>query len=452
MSTITDTIAAISTAPGEGAIGIVRMSGPEALSIADRLFHGSVAVSEMVTHTIHQGEIRDPDTEVIVDSVLLAVMRAPNSYTGEDMIEIYGHGGPLVLGETLGLLYRLGAAPAQAGEFSKRAFLNGRMVLSEAEAVLDVVRARTREAAHSALMGLTGKGREVLQLIREEVLKALAMVEACIDFPEDDTLLDRNALVREIEMTRSRLSDLIKKGKRGSLMRVGFTAAIVGKPNVGKSSLLNALLEEERAIVTPIPGTTRDYLAEWIDVAGIPLKLIDTAGLRETDSCIELQGVTRARKAIESSNFVLVVLDWSNRTTEEDMEVLRAVGDKEKVVLLNKCDLEKEIDTSSLSDWLAISAKYGDGLMNLMERLKSLVWSGGEPVEDAVFTRARHIAALRRLDSHLEMSAHLLEERETEEIIAVELRDGLSAIGDIAGETTTEEVLNSIFSEFCIGK
>jgi tRNA modification GTPase len=265
-------------------------------------------------------------------------------------------------------------------------------------------------------------------------------------------MLDRPALLDAIRKMRSRVADLIEGGRRGRLMRVGLTAAIVGRPNVGKSSLLNALLKEERAIVTPTPGTTRDYLAEWIDVDGVPVKLIDTAGLREADDSVEMYGVARAKMAIESSDFVLLMLDWSVRMTEEDEEVMRAVGDTSKVVLLNKCDLEKAIDTSSLDEWLAISAKYGNGLDELAARLRSIVAVGRGPAEETVFARARHLAALERLDSHLAKSAELVCSGRPEEIIALELRDGLGSIGDIVGQTTTEQVLDEIFSEFCVGK
>jgi tRNA modification GTPase len=428
------------------------MSGPAAIRIAGTIFRGKAKPEEMTNHVLHQGEIRDPDVDALVDSVLLAVMRTPNSYTGEDMVEIYGHGGPIVLAETLGLLFRKGAAPARPGEFSRRAFLNGRMDLSEAEAVLDLIRARTKEAAHSAVLGLTGKRREMLESLRSGIMRLLAMVEASIDFPEDETMLDRPAVIQRIRDTRERVAHLVEAGTRGKLMRTGLTVAIVGKPNVGKSSLLNALLKEERAIVTPVPGTTRDYLAEWIDVAGIPVRLIDTAGLRETESSVELHGVSRARKAMEESDLVLVLLDWSGEMTEEDEEVLRAAGDKRKIVLLNKCDLDRVLDASQLEGWLAVSAKYGNGLDKLLECLSALVWEGKGPVEDTVFTRARHLASLRDLDRHLEKSAGLLESGQTEEIVAIELRDGLFSIAEIAGETTTDEILDTIFSEFCIGK
>jgi tRNA modification GTPase len=428
------------------------MSGPGAIRIAGAVFKGKARPEEMASHVLHKGEIRDPDADALVDSVLLTVMRGPNSYTGEDMVEIYGHGGPVVLAETLGLLFRKGAVPARPGEFSRRAFLNGRMDLSEAEAVLDLIRARTKEAAHSAVLGLRGKRREMLESLRSEVLSLLAMVEASIDFPEDETVLDRQSVIQRIRHIRERVDHLVETGTRGKLMRTGLTVAIVGKPNVGKSSLLNALLEEERAIVTPVPGTTRDYLAEWIDVAGIPVRLIDTAGLRETESSVEMHGVSRARKAIEESDFVLVLLDWSCEMTEEDEEVLRAVGDRRKIVLLNKCDLDRVLDTSQLEGWLPVSAKYGDGLDKLLEQLELLVWEGKAPMEDAVFTRARHLASLRDLDQHLQKSADLLQSGRTEEIIAIELRDGLFSIAQIAGETTTDEILDTIFSEFCIGK
>ncbi|MFQ5874886.1 MAG: tRNA uridine-5-carboxymethylaminomethyl(34) synthesis GTPase MnmE [Dehalococcoidia bacterium] len=452
MGVASDTIAAISTAPGQAAIGIVRMSGGESIAIADSIFRGKRAASEMKTHTLQYGRVVHPESNVVVDSVLLAVMRAPNSYTGEDMVEIHCHGGPVVLGEVLDLLYRLGAVPAEAGEFSRRAFLNGRMALCEAEAVLDLINARTREAARSASMQLAGKGKESLQEIKRSIVRGLAMVEASIDFPEDDTLLDGQGVAERIAGARGEVLELIEKGDRGRLMREGVTVAIVGKPNVGKSSLLNALLKEDRAIVTSVPGTTRDYLAEWMDISGVPVRLVDTAGLRDSECAIEKEGVMRAKKAIEASDFVLLLLDWSCRMTEEDTEAFKAVEGKGKLVLLNKCDLKKRIDSSSLQGWLAISAKYGDGLGELRERMKGLVWGGDGPAVEALFTRTRHLAALKKCHSHLQAGLVGLEQGKPPEIVALELRDALSALGEIAGETTGEDVLDAIFSEFCIGK
>lgn len=446
------TIAAISTPPGEGAIGLVRMSGGEALEIGDIVFKGSMIPSGMETHKLHYGQICDPQTDVIIDTVLLAVMRAPNSYTGEDMVEIHCHGGPVVLGEVLGLVHAHGAAPAEPGEFSRRAFLNGRLDLSQAEAVVDLIRARTREAARSAAMQLAGKGKQVLEDIRSLMVHSLALVEASIDFPEDDTLMDSQSVVEEMERTHGEVAKLIEDGSRGRLMREGITVSIVGKPNVGKSSLLNALLQEERAIVTPVPGTTRDYLAEWIDVSGAPVRLIDTAGLKDSTSSIEMQGVMRARRAIEASDFVLLLLDWSAEMTEEDKEVFRAVESKRKLVLLNKCDLKKRIDASSLNESLPVSAKYGDGLDELKEKMKELVWRGSGTGGSGVFIRARHLAALKKCAAHLESGLMALKQEKTPEIIALELRDALSALGEIAGETTSQAVLDAIFAEFCIGK
>lgn len=446
------TIAAISTPPGHGAIGIVRMSGGESLKIADIIFNGSTTPSGMETHTLHYGQICHPQTHAVIDTVLLAAMRAPNSYTGEDMVEIHCHGGPVVLGEVLSLVYAQGAGAAEPGEFSKRAFLNGRMDLSQAEAVVDLVNARTREAAQSAAMQLAGKGKEAIEDIRSLMVHSLALVEASIDFPEDDTLMDTHSVAEEMERTHGQVVKLIEQGSRGRLMREGVTVAIVGKPNVGKSSLLNALLREERAIVTPVPGTTRDYLTEWIDVAGIPVRLIDTAGLRDSPSSIEMQGVMKARKAIEASDFLLLLLDWSDRIREEDMEVFRAVESKRKLVLLNKCDLEKKIDTSSLHESLPVSAKYGHGLDELREKMKELVWHGGTEDQSGIFTRARHLAALKKCDSHLQAGLDALKQSRAPEIVALELRDALSTLGEIAGETTSEDVLDAIFAEFCIGK
>jgi tRNA modification GTPase len=449
---VNNTIAAISTPPGEGAIGIVRMSGPQSVQIAEGIFRGTAVPSLMKSHSLHQGEVRDPRTNEMLDGVLLAVMRGPSSYTGEDMVEIYCHGGPVVLSEVLDLLYRSGAVPAEPGEFSKRAFLNGRMDLCQAEAVLDLVKARTREAALSAAIQLSGKCKDVLEGIRESLVHVLALVEASIDFPEDETAFDRNEVLQELMSARGIVKELLEQGTKGKLMREGVTISIVGKPNVGKSSLLNALLHEERAIVTPVPGTTRDYLSEWIGVSGVPVQLIDTAGLRDTGCQIEIEGVMKTKKAIEMSDLVLLLLDWSERMTEEDSEVFRVVGEKPRIILLNKCDLEKKIDTTAIDGWLAVSARFGNGIDQLREKIRETCLGGGMTRGASVFGRARHLAALGNVGSSLEAALAGLKEAKTPEIIALELRDALAALGDLAGETTSEEVLDKIFSEFCIGK
>ena len=472
-----DTITAISTPLGEGGIGIVRMSGPEAISIADRIFrlkvsaqNGEEKPSLFLSHTIHYGQIVDTERGEEVDEVLLIVMRKPRTYTTEDVVEIHCHGGLMPLSRVLDITLRCGARLAERGEFTKRAFLNGRLDLSQAEAVLDIIQSKTKEGLDSALSLLHGVLSKEIHGLKERTIQILTLIEAELEFPEDEIEeLEGSEVLKIILDLRASLRKLIEDGKAGKILREGITAAIVGKPNVGKSSLLNALLLEDRAIVTPFPGTTRDTLEEWMNLKGVPVKLIDTAGIRQTDNPVEVEGVRRTMKAIEDADILLFLLDSSDQITEEDIQIFNEIKDKKFLLLLNKCDLPKN---EKLVEWLngewtnlanhqlsitnhfvyEVSATQRLGLEALNKGMLEAVWGDGISPKDLIVTRARHLDALRRSLLALDRAEDGLREGKTHELIAFEVRESLDALGEITGETTSEEILNRIFEEFCIGK
>lgn len=345
-----DTIAAISTPPGEGAISIVRLSGEQAVAIANKVYRsGTKDLAKVPTHTIHYGHIVDPQNDQLIDEVMLSVMRAPKTFTREDVVEINCHGGIVVVNQLLQLLLREGARMAEPGEFTKRAFLNGRMDLSQAEAVMDLIRAKTDKAMNVALNQLDGNLSALIRSLRQEILNTLAQVEVNIDYPEYDDVeeLTTKLLLEKAEFVKAQIQQLLTTAKQGKILREGLSTAIIGRPNVGKSSLLNHLLREEKAIVTDIAGTTRDVIEEYVNVRGVPLKLIDTAGIRETEDIVERIGVERSRKALADSDLILLVLNQSEELTEEDRQLLEATKGLKRVILLNKMDLPTKLDLTN---------------------------------------------------------------------------------------------------------
>lgn len=456
-----DTIAAISTPPGEGGIGIVRLTGKNAIKIADRLFHSSKGKTlfDSASHRIIYGIIKDPSTGKTVDEVLASVMRSPNTYTREDIVEINCHGGMTPLRNVLELTVKNGARLAEPGEFTKRAFLNGRIDLSEAEAVLDLIRAKTDESRRIAFEQLRGRLSEKVLNLREQLTKMCVFIEAYIDFPEEEIeIASRKEIVESAETILKELASLLKSYDEGRFFREGLAAAIVGKPNVGKSSLLNALLQKDRAIVTDTPGTTRDTIEEYLNINGLPLRIIDTAGIREAHDMAEKEGVKRSIRAMEDADLVIVVIDGSEPLKDEDLEVLEKTRGKNTIIVINKSDLPVHGKTASqfepyTSKILEVSSTRGDGLEKLKETIfQSSVNNWEEQKEGVLITNLRHKIAIQAAYYSLKNGINAIETVKPLEIIAIEFRDALDRLGEIVGAVTTDDILNRIFSDFCIGK
>ncbi|HMK49677.1 MAG TPA: tRNA uridine-5-carboxymethylaminomethyl(34) synthesis GTPase MnmE [Thermodesulfovibrionales bacterium] len=458
-----DTIAAISTPLGEGGIGIVRLSGKEALRIADSVFLSpkGKTLAGSGSHRLFYGLIVDPNSGAKIDEVLASVMKSPHSYTMEDIVEINCHSGMVTLRKTLELVLRHGARLAEPGEFTKRAFLNGRIDLSQAEAVLDLIRSKTDESRRIAVEQLQGTLFAKITSLRDQLTDVCVHLEADIDFPEDEieTSSVKN-LLNAMDLVRDNLSGLLKTYDEARFFREGLQTAIVGRPNVGKSSLLNALLQKDRAIVTEIPGTTRDILEEHLNIKGLPLRIMDTAGIRQVQDIAEKEGVRRSLQSIENADIVLAIFDGSEPLREEDFEVLRKVMNKPAIYVLNKSDLPAAIDHASFSSFdlpstafLSISATRGDGVEDLKDKVvDSCVKNWKEEREGVVVSNLRHKTSLERAAESLEKARMALIETQPLEIVAIEIRASLDSLGEIVGAVTTEEILNRIFSDFCIGK
>lgn len=454
-----DTIAAIATPPGEGGIAIVRISGPDAERIVGEVFarprgqNGSLR-----SHTLYHGALRDPQTQALLDQVLLTVMRKPRSYTGEDVVEIHCHGGIFLVRRILGLILRHGARHAEPGEFTLRAFLNGRLDLTQAEAVLDLIRARSDKGAELALRQSEGAVSYWVREVREELLDILAQVEAAIDFPDEEIeLLQRPELIAKINRLGEKVREVAQTYEWGRLFREGARVCICGRPNVGKSSLLNALLGEERVIVTPVPGTTRDVIEESINLKGLPVALWDTAGIRDTDDQVEKIGVDFSRRHLEMADAVLTVLDGSRSLTHEDRNLLELAERKKNIVVMNKSDLALEIDTHELIkmapgvEVLSVSALTGAGLDRLRDSVHELlVGSSSEP--PVVLTNLRHKNSLLRGEAALCRSTIALREKHSPELVAVDLNETRQAFEEVVGIVGSNDILERIFANFCIGK
>lgn len=459
-----DTIAAISTPIGEAGIGIVRLSGSLAIKIAERLFVSPKGkrLSELRSHTINYGFIRDPLTGDGIDEVLVSVMKAPHTYTREDVVEINCHGGFFPLRKILELLVREGARLAEPGEFTKRAFLNGRIDLVQAEAIADLIRSKTEASQRVAFEQLRGGLSERISKIRDRLVDLCAHIEAYIDFPDEDIEpASYNALEKELTSIIRELTGLSMTFEEGRFLREGIRIAIVGKPNVGKSSLLNALLQRDRAIVTDIPGTTRDVIEELLNIKGLLVRIMDTAGIRDTHEMAEMEGVRRSLQAIDDADLVIVLIDGSKEVSYEDLYILKRVKEKGKRFILgiNKSDLPLRIDLSSLTsssdDFIAcyISAKTGQGIEELKDSIINLTVSGHiKGSEGLIITNLRHKRAIDNAIVALQKASQDLIDSQPNEIIAVSLRDSLDSLGEIVGAITTEDILNRIFSGFCIGK
>jgi tRNA modification GTPase len=458
-----DTIAAIATPPGSGGIAIIRISGPKSLETANLIFrpgHENTGKT-FESHRLYHGHIINPSTKEIVDEVLCVFMKSPNSYTGQDIVEIHSHGGHLVPKRILDILFGLGIRPANPGEFSLRAFLNGKLDLPQAEAVSDIINARTEEALKQAELQLEGVLSQRIRTYKDTALDILAEIEAQVDFPEDEIdPIAKDSITDRINSLISGINSLLDTYEEGRIIKHGIKTAILGKPNVGKSSILNMLLMKERAIVSPLPGTTRDFIEESVDVGGIPLVLIDTAGIRNTYDEIEHEGIRLAKKKAEEAELLLIVLDGSGELDEDDFEVLKGAAGKKAVIILNKTDKGILLSPDTLpfpadkDGVVRTSAKKGTGIEELKDSVRRLLTddSSRRDGSEIILTELRHKLALEWARYHLSAFLELLEAGESPEFLAIELRAALDSLGEITGEVTTEDILGRIFSKFCIGK
>jgi tRNA modification GTPase len=454
-----DTIAAISTPIGEGGIGIVRISGGAAEEIAGNIFSGTGKQSGgMQSHRFYYGEIIDPESGDVLDEAMVVIMRSPRSYTREDVVEIQCHGGYLLVRKVLELVIRCGARCAEPGEFTRRAFLNGRIDLLQAEAVIEVIRGKTETALALAQHQREGHLSKRISRIKEGILTSLAFIEAYLDFPEDDIELpDCRQIETSIRESLARIEELLDGFSEGKVLREGVSVLIAGKPNVGKSSLLNTLLREKRAIVTSVPGTTRDIIEEVVNIKGLPVKLLDTAGIRDSEDEIEMEGMRLTLEKIPLADLILFVVDASRPFDNEDMLIKEAVCGHPFLLVLNKSDLPVEAvvpDELGSAGAISISARSGEGIERLREAIFSLfIRSGARDGRDfTALSQVRHRDALERARCRLESFLQSFPAETAIEFVALELRDALHALGEVTGETTPDDILDQIFSRFCIGK
>ncbi|MBN1781785.1 tRNA uridine-5-carboxymethylaminomethyl(34) synthesis GTPase MnmE [bacterium] len=455
-----DTIAAVATPPGQGGIAVIRISGPHARACIQSVFFPSTAEKKPATHRAEHGWIRDNGEPI--DEVLVTWFQAPSSYTGEDVVEISCHGGTYVAGRILDLIIRQGTRPARPGEFTERAFLNGKMDLSQAEAVADLIHARTEAARVVAAYQLEGRLSDEIARMRELLTETCGLLELELDFCEEDVKFSsRDEMDRRLQTLQSRLESLLGSFARGRICREGIRLVIIGRPNVGKSSLLNRLIEKERAIVTDVPGTTRDTLEEMLDVEGVLFIVTDTAGVRETREPVEMEGVRRTRQAMDSADMILWVLDNHESWHPEDAVLMQKLQELKVpgFCVINKCDLKTRLQAEPagqhLPEWpvLSVSARTGAGLDRLIQALKNRALSGDLPGEgELLITKARHADAIRSCLNHLDNARKTAEQGLSQEFIALDLRGALDALGRITGQVTSDDILNRIFSDFCIGK
>ncbi|MFZ5649525.1 MAG: tRNA uridine-5-carboxymethylaminomethyl(34) synthesis GTPase MnmE [Bacillota bacterium] len=452
-----DTIAAISTPPGEGGVGIIRISGEDSFRIAEKIFRPRKQKNWLSqSYKMHYGHVVDPGSGSVIDEVLLSVMKAPHTYTRENVVEINCHGGIVPLREAFRAVLAAGARLADPGEFTKRAFINGRIDLTQAESVIDIIRSKTEASLKVALSQLGGGLSDKIRKIQDRILVILAELEVSIDFPEDDIDLKSKSeiSVNAGEIIRD-LDSLIESAGRGRIYREGIRTVIAGRPNVGKSSLLNVLLGRERAIVTEIPGTTRDVIEETINIRGIPLVLADTAGLRETNDLVEKIGVEKTREFMAGADLVLFVVEAEEGITGEDRYLLEKLEGKKTILIINKIDLGDKKETFEYGDIppVEISALKGQGINSLEDRIEEVITGGGvSSPESIIISNARHEEILVRARNHLEEFLTSLEDDLPPDLLSIDVKDAFEALGKITGSAVTEDLLDHIFSQFCIGK
>ncbi|HHC9545731.1 TPA: tRNA uridine-5-carboxymethylaminomethyl(34) synthesis GTPase MnmE [Staphylococcus aureus] len=456
-----DTITSISTPMGEGAIGIVRLSGPQAVEIADILYKGKHLLNDVPSHTINYGHIIDPESKEVAEEVMVSVLRAPKTFTREDIIEINCHGGILTINRVLELTMTYGARMAEPGEFTKRAFLNGRIDLSQAEAVMDFIRSKTDRASKVAMNQIEGRLSDLIKKQRQSILEILAQVEVNIDYPEYDDVEDATTefLLEQSKEIKQEINRLLDTGAQGKIMREGLSTVIVGKPNVGKSSMLNNLIQDNKAIVTEVAGTTRDVLEEYVNVRGVPLRLVDTAGIRETEDIVEKIGVERSRKALSQADLILFVLNNNEALTQEDYTLYEVVKNEDVIVIVNKMDLEQNIDINEVKDMIGdtpliqTSMLKQEGIDELEIQIRDLFFGGEVQNQDMTYvSNSRHISLLKQARQTIQDAIDAAESGVPMDMVQIDLTRTWEILGEIIGETASDELIDQLFSQFCLGK
>lgn len=456
-----DTITSISTPMGEGAIGIVRLSGPEAVEIGDKLYKGKKKLKDVPSHTINYGHIIDPETDEVVEEVMISVLRAPKTFTREDIIEINCHGGILTINRILELTMTHGARMAEPGEYTKRAFLNGRIDLSQAEAVMDFIRSKTDRASKVAMNQIEGRLSDLIKRQRQSILEILAQVEVNIDYPEYDDVEDATTefLLAQSKKIKNEIDQLLETGTQGKIMREGLSTVIVGKPNVGKSSMLNNLIQDNKAIVTEVAGTTRDVLEEYVNVRGVPLRLVDTAGIRDTEDIVEKIGVERSRKALSEADLILFVLNNNEPLTEEDRTLYEVIKNEDSIVIVNKTDLERRLDIEEVKTMIGdtpliqTSMLKQEGVDELELQIRDLFFGGEVQNQDMTYvSNSRHISLLKQARQTIQDAIDAAEAGIPMDMVQIDLTRTWELLGEIIGESASDELINQLFSQFCLGK
>lgn len=456
-----DTIASISTPMGEGAIAIVRLSGDDAISIADKLYKGKHQLSDVASHTINYGHIIDPASNEIIEEVMVAVMRAPRTYTREDIVEINCHGGIMTVNRVLELALTNGARLAEPGEFTKRAFLNGRIDLSQAEATMDFIRSKTDRASRVAMQQIEGRLSVLIKGLRQSILEILAQVEVNIDYPEYDDVEEatNTFLMEEARKIEGSITNLLQTANQGKILREGLSTVIVGKPNVGKSSMLNNLIQDNKAIVTEIAGTTRDVLEEYVNVRGVPLRLVDTAGIRETEDIVEKIGVERSREALKKADLILYVLNNNEILTEEDYKLAEIIKNEDVIVIINKTDLDTKLDLEEVKTMVGnapivrTSMLSQQGIEELEEQIRTLFFAGEVSNQDMTYvSNARHISLLKSAKTSIGDAISAAELGVPVDMIQIDLIKTWELLGEVIGESVDDGLIDQLFSQFCLGK
>ncbi|MFB7138446.1 tRNA uridine-5-carboxymethylaminomethyl(34) synthesis GTPase MnmE [Gottfriedia sp. NPDC056225] len=455
-----DTITAISTPKGEGAIAIVRLSGDEAVQIANKLFKEK-DLNIVDSHTIHYGHLVDPSSGNTFEEVMVSVLRAPKTFTREDVVEINCHGGIFSVNKVLELVLSQGARLAEPGEFTKRAFLNGRIDLSQAEAVMDLIRSKTDRAMAIAMNQVEGRLSKLVNSLRQTLLEILAHIEVNIDYPEYDDVeeMTNTVLIEKAKTVRIEIQKLLETSRQGKILREGLSTVIIGRPNVGKSSLLNTLVQESKAIVTDIPGTTRDVIEEYVNVKGVPLRLIDTAGIRETKDVVEAIGVERSKKVLNLADLVLFVLNNNEHLSEEDRNLFAEMSNKDVIIIINKTDLSQKLDMNEVKELVGnativtTSLKEEKGIDDLEKAIADLYFEGQIEAQDLTYlSNARHIALLKQSEQTINDAIEAMKSGMPIDLVQIDLTRAWELLGEIVGDTVQESLINQLFSQFCLGK